>query len=149
MATPATQVTAGDIDGDSTDDLVGIWPGQGGVWVKYSSTGTWQRLSSTADWIACGKMRGGAGSAGLVYLQAPVGGYAEGPGDVVNYEDLSSEGPGGWDFVYQEEKNLIPQEQGELKIVRIPGPGELGFKYIEQRNLVPKEGIKGRKIKKR
>jgi len=41
MATPATQVAAGDIDGDGTDDLIGIWPGQGGVWVKYSSSGSW------------------------------------------------------------------------------------------------------------
>jgi len=40
MALPATQIAAGDIDGDGTDDLLGIWPSQGGVWVKYSSDGT-------------------------------------------------------------------------------------------------------------
>jgi hypothetical protein len=55
MATPASQITAEDLDNDGPDNLVGIWPAQNGVWVKYSSTMSWERLSSTADWIACGK----------------------------------------------------------------------------------------------
>ena len=58
MATPATQVTVGDLDNDGIDDLIGIWPAQGGVWVKYSANGSWSRLSSTADWIGSGDMNG-------------------------------------------------------------------------------------------
>ena len=56
LATPASKITAGDLDGDGIDDLIGIWPSQGGVWVKYSQGGTWANLSSTADWIAAADM---------------------------------------------------------------------------------------------
>lgn len=148
MATPATQIAAGDIDGDGTADLVGIWPGQGGVWVKYSSDSTWERLSSTADWITCGKMRGTGGS-GATALSAPMGGIAKGPSVLGEYIDLSSKGPGRWNFVYQEEGNLIPQEVESVRMKRVPGPGELGFIYIEQKNLFPIEGAKKEKRDRR
>ena len=58
MASPASMVTCGDIDNDGTDDLIGIWPGQGGVWVKYSSTGGWAYIASTAVHITTGDMNG-------------------------------------------------------------------------------------------
>ena len=58
LASPATLVTAGDLDGDGIDDLIGIWPGQGGVWVKYSQSGSWAQLSSTARDISAGDMNG-------------------------------------------------------------------------------------------
>ena len=58
LATPASMIAAGDLDGDGIDDLIGIWPSQGGVWVKYSQSGAWALLSSTADWIAAGDMNG-------------------------------------------------------------------------------------------
>jgi len=141
MATPATQITSGDIDGDGTDDLIGIWPAQGGVWVKYSSSdGTWEKLSSTADWIAAGKMRDAGGSGSKVKtLSAPVGGIADGPYTFEKHEDLSSEGPGGWNFVYQAEENLFPQENESMRIMKMLGPGDPGFKCIEQKNLVPQK----------
>jgi len=60
LATPATLITTGDIDDDGIDDLIGIWPGQGGVWVKYSQSGSWAKLSSTAIDIACGDMNASA-----------------------------------------------------------------------------------------
>ena len=47
MASPATMITAGDLDGDGTDDLIGIWPSQGGVWVRYSTAGDWAYIAST------------------------------------------------------------------------------------------------------
>lgn len=142
MATPATQIAAGDLDGDGTDDLLGIWPGQGGVWVKYSSDETWERLSSTADWIACGKMRGvGSSSSEVMKLSGPFGGFAQGPGWFEKYEDLSNEGPGGWNFAHQEEEALVPREEKKARMQRVPGPGEPGFKCIEQKNLIPVEGM--------
>jgi len=58
MASPATMITTGDIDADGTDDLIGIWPSQGGVWIKYYATGEWFNLSSTAAYITTGDMNG-------------------------------------------------------------------------------------------
>ncbi|MBP1659367.1 MAG: peptidase gingipain, partial [Candidatus Aminicenantes bacterium] len=58
MASPATMITTGDIDADGTDDLIGIWPSQGGVWIKYYATGEWVNLSSTAVYITTGDMNG-------------------------------------------------------------------------------------------
>ena len=144
MATPATQITAGDIDGDGTDDLLGIWPAQGGVWVKYSSSGKWAKLSSTADWIACGKMRGAGGSSTEIGLSAPIGGIVTGPSLLQEHEDLSSYGPWGLKFRYTEEKNIrVGSEIDEEKQNKIiEGPGEPGFRYTEQKNLVPGKGLK-------
>ena len=141
MASSATQVAAGDIDGDGTDDLLGIWPDQSGVWVKNSSDQTWEKLSSTADWIACGKMRG-EGSLGTMDLSSPLGGTADGPYKMGEYEDLWKEGPGGKNFAYQEAENLIPREKESTSMERMPGPGEPGFRCVEQENLYPVEGLK-------
>ena len=58
MASPATMITAGDFDGDGIDDLAGLWPSQGGIWVLYSHNSAWARLSSTARYIAAGDMNG-------------------------------------------------------------------------------------------
>jgi Leucine-rich repeat (LRR) protein len=58
MASPATKITVGDLDGDEIDDLIGLWPTQGGIWAKYSQTGAWAKLSSTARYIAAGDMNG-------------------------------------------------------------------------------------------
>ena len=58
LGSPANLVACGDLDGDGIDDLIGIWPGQGGVWVKSSKTGAWSLLSSTARDIAAGDMNG-------------------------------------------------------------------------------------------
>jgi len=57
MATPAGQIVCGDLDGDGADDLIGIWPTLGGVWVKYSNDNTRSKIFSRADLIACGKIR--------------------------------------------------------------------------------------------
>jgi hypothetical protein len=58
LGSPADKITCGRLDGDETEDLIGIWPAQGGVWTRYSQSGSWSRLSSTADWIAAGDMNG-------------------------------------------------------------------------------------------
>jgi len=139
MSTPADQVTCGDLDGDAKADLIGIWPTQGGVWVKYSATGIWAKLSSSAGDIAAGKMRAGTGgSMPAQALFGPMGGYAQGPESLIQYQDISTEGPGGLHFVYQTEEQLIPQEH-ESEMMRIPGPGEPGFRCAEEENLIPEE----------
>ena len=48
-------------------------------------------------------------------LFAPIGGYVEGPGSILEYEDFSNKGPGGRNFVFKEEKNLVPMEGLETK----------------------------------
>jgi hypothetical protein len=139
MATPADQVTCGDLDADGQADLIGIWPTQGGVWVKYSATGSWAKLSSSAGDIAAGKTRAGTGgSMPAQALFGPMGGYAQGPESLIQYQDISTEGPGGLHFVYQTEEQLIPQEH-ESEMMRIPGPGEPGFRCVEGKNLIPEE----------
>jgi hypothetical protein len=140
MAAIADQVTAGDLDGDGTADLVGIWPAQGGVWAKYSKTGTWARLSSTAADIATGRLRvtGASSFAAGQGLNAPLGGFGGGPSRTGNFQDRSAEGPGGRSFVFQIGPNLVPLENGD-GTMRIPGPGESGFSFVEQKNLVPSE----------
>jgi hypothetical protein len=148
MATAATQVAAGDIDGDGTDDLLGIWPGQGGVWIKYSSTSAWEKLSTTADWIAAGKMSGGGATSSLARLQSLGEDYAMGPGRLFDFEDFSSTGPGGWDFVCLEQEDLIPGENASVNETMVPGPGDPGFKCTEQENLFPHEGHT-KKLKKK
>jgi hypothetical protein len=130
------------LDGDLTDDLIGLWTSQGGVWVKYSMTGAWSKLSTPVKDMATGPMAGGfwgANKYGFIGLIGPFGGFAEGPGTLPKFLDKSAEGPGGWRFVAQEQKNLIPQANG--KAVVVPGPGEPGFKWTEQKNLVPQERI--------
>ena len=141
MSVPAEQVAAGDLDGDGKDDLIGLWASQGGIWVKYSKTGAWSKISTPATDIAAGVMRGaiwGSGRFGFIGLQGPVGGYAEGPLNQSRYKNLTSEGPGGWRFAAQQEKNLIPQETGKARMLP-PGPGQPGFRYVEQKSLIPQE----------
>ena len=50
----ALMITAGDLDGDKLDDLIGVW--YSGLWVRYSY-GQWARLSQTMPtWIAAGDL---------------------------------------------------------------------------------------------
>jgi len=50
---------AGDLDGDTKADLIGIWAADPGIWVKFSSTNSWARLDSLKpEWIAVGDMNG-------------------------------------------------------------------------------------------
>jgi hypothetical protein len=53
----ATQVAAGDMDGDGKADVVAIFPSSG-LWVKYSATGQWQFISTSPTWIAVGDFNG-------------------------------------------------------------------------------------------
>jgi hypothetical protein len=137
ISTPASSVATGEIDGDGTDDLVGNW--SSGFWVKHSATGTWEKLSTALpDNFATGLLRTAWGS-GSVNLHGPVNGtYMEGPGKG-GYEDLSKQAPGGRDFIYRDEGNLIPLETESSAIDRVAGPGESGFQFSKQKNIFPKE----------
>jgi hypothetical protein len=155
MAPPGDVIAAGDLDGDGTDDL--LWSKAGdGVWVKHSSTASWTRLTpAPAGHMDAGNMRGGvnpwpsAAIEGFLEPPAPTGGYTDGPRSISDYEDLSDEGPGGWNFVYSEEANLVPQDADSAKTTRIPGPGEAGFTYTEQENLIPQEDIESSQKKRK
>ena len=91
-----------------------------------------------------------AGTGGTIAAQAlfgPMGGYAQGPESLIQYQDTSSEGPGGLHFVYQTEEQLIPQEH-ESEMMRMPGPGEPGFRCVEEKNLIPEESRESDATKK-
>jgi len=148
MSIPADLIASGDLDGDGTDDLIGLWSFQGGVFVKYSSTGNWAHIASTARDIDSGNMSGGSSSGGVnrfMNLPAQIGGYAEVPENLVEYVDLSTEGPGGWNFVFQVEKNLVPKEKDSQIKLSIPGSGDPWFRCTEQKNLFPRERIEKKK----
>ena len=135
-------IIAGDLEGDGIDDLIGLWPTQGGIWVKYSSTGGWELLSSTAQYIAAGKMRPAAGSSQMTAVTAlplPMGGTEPGPESSLPKTDESSKGPGGGRTAVLPEPNLVPNEKDSARLTRIPGPGEPGFSWTRQENLLPAE----------
>ena len=129
MASPATMITTGDIDHDGTDDLIGIWPSQGGVWVKYYATGEWVNLSSTAVYIATGDMNGDGrvdllgtwDGQGVYYRDSATGAWVQmaSPASMITCGDLDNDGTddligiwagqggvwvkysstGGWEFI--------------------------------------------------
>jgi hypothetical protein len=79
ITTPAVCIAAGDLDRDGIDDLLGVWPGQNGVFVKYSAQGYWALLTSlTARQVSAGDMNGDGrielvgtwDSQGVFYLDA-------------------------------------------------------------------------------
>jgi hypothetical protein len=151
ISSPATQIVAGQIDDDLSDDLLGMWPSQGGVWVKYSKTGSWVKLSSTADWIGAGKMRQLGTLGGIYELTAPAGGFALGPSYQEQFEDCSERGPLGIAFNPAEERNTMVG--GVIDKVRQrerrPGPSEPGFTFVAEKNLVPQEGMDKEQPKQR
>jgi hypothetical protein len=77
-----------------------------------------------------------------IELPLPMGGFAEGPEGAVIAYDLSSLGPGGAQFLFRQQKNLMPSESPAVQSSRIlkPGPGELGFRSVQQENLLPQAG---------
>jgi hypothetical protein len=57
IAEAADLIAAGDIDGDHTDDLIGVY--SSGLWVRFSSVGAWVKLAtSLPTGIASGDMNG-------------------------------------------------------------------------------------------
>jgi hypothetical protein len=131
-------MAAGDMDNDFKDDLVGVW--SNGLWILFSSSMSWMRITPVIpNHIDTGLFRTGTWDAGTAGYLEPVGGYAKGPESLTEYQDFTELGPGGRNFVFREEKNLIPQETDSQMMKKTPGPGEPGIIYSEQKNLVPKE----------
>ena len=52
----ADQISVGDLNGDNSCDLLGLWSAYPGTWVRYSN-GMWVQLGSTCDYLDNGKMR--------------------------------------------------------------------------------------------
>jgi hypothetical protein len=141
MASVATQVTCGDLDADGAVDLIGIWPTQGGVWVKYSRNNAWALLGSTAVDLSAGYMRaqaqGSIAAEGAAGSALPLGGSEPGPEGAVDRTDLSDEGPGGRGFLPRDDSGYGQGPTIKGKRVWAPGPGERGFKCRQEKNLTP------------
>jgi hypothetical protein len=149
---PADAVAAGDLDGDDTYDLIGVW--STGLWVKYSFSKGWTKISTSHPLdLDAGHFRKVTWYTDAVHrsgFDMPVGAKnIEGPGNLARYKDLSDRGPGGENFVYQEASNLYPQEMGLHSQNKSPGPGEPGFVCIEQENLAPRERAGTKNVKKK
>jgi len=56
LTSPASLLAAGDLDGDGTDDVIGVWPS--GTWHRPSTTGVWVKLASPARDLAVGDLDG-------------------------------------------------------------------------------------------
>jgi hypothetical protein len=102
LATAADQITAGDITGDGTGDIVGLWPAQAGIWARRSDTGAWVYLGTSARDIACGdfdndgveEFVGTWDGQGCYYLTAIGGSWMKiaSPADLVAASDLDGDG---------------------------------------------------------
>lgn len=102
LASSADKITCGRLDGDETEDLIGIWPAQGGVWTRYSQSGSWSRLGSTADWIAAGDMNGDGladllgtwAGQGVFYRNSATGAWVQlaSPADKITCGDMDADG---------------------------------------------------------
>jgi hypothetical protein len=147
VSTPADLLASGDIDGDGVSDLIGTWSPASyqGLWVKYSATMSWKKIvKSLPTDIDAGVYRSGAWdvvSGEYMNVQPTMTVYSKGPESLNIYEDFSDEGPGGWNFVYQEEANIELKVNEAKELKRPPGPGEPGFTCIRQKNLVPSEQL--------
>jgi hypothetical protein len=82
----ASQIAAGDMDGDGIADVVGSFISS--LWVKYSSTGKWQSISSSPTWITVGDFNGDGKAdlagiwGGVVWLRdSATGAWTSGPSD--------------------------------------------------------------------
>lgn len=132
-SSPATLVAAGDMDSDSTDDLIAVW--SSGAWVKSSVTG-WVKVTDTVPQDLDAGLFRSVETAGVVGFASPVSIYGQAPGTSGSLEDLSTEGPGGSKFRFEQEENLIPFE-GNPKLML--GPGDPGLQFEGQENPVPQE----------
>jgi hypothetical protein len=150
MSTSANLVTSGDLDSDAIDDLIGIW--SDGVWVKYSRTGKWKKITGILPKnIDSGTIREGVLSTTLgdykeLIKSVSLGDYIKRNRNFRQYSDLSQEGPLGWGFVFQIQKNQYPKANFPDNLNRTPGPGEPGFTYYEQDNIVPQLKYKKKNI---
>jgi hypothetical protein len=102
LASPASLIACGDLDGDGVADLAGIWPGQGGVWIKNSRTSNWVKLASTARHIATGDMNGDSredlvgtwDGQGTFYRNSITGAWVKvaSPAELVTAADIDGDG---------------------------------------------------------
>jgi Ser-Thr-rich glycosyl-phosphatidyl-inositol-anchored membrane family/FG-GAP-like repeat/Beta-propeller repeat/FG-GAP repeat len=101
----ASQIAAGDMDGDGKADLVAIFPSSG-LWVKYSATGQWQFISSPPTWITVGDFNGDGKAdlagiwGGVVWLRdSATGSWTAGPSGATQIAAGDMDGDGKTDLV--------------------------------------------------
>ena len=95
MAFSAEQLTAGDLNGDGWDDMIGVWPS--GLYVRYGNTQNWQLITaSKPSWITTGKTVSVAQSADISVNSLESG---------TSIMDLSEIGPDGVnsEFIFMNE----------------------------------------------
>ena len=102
LGSPATQVTVGDLDGDDTADVIGVWPSQAGAWIYKSTDKTWVLLGSTPVDIGAGDMDGNGSEdfvatwdgQGVYYKTAIAGSWVKlaSPATMIAAGDLDDDG---------------------------------------------------------
>ncbi len=104
-SSPATQISAGDMDGDGKADPVCVFPASG-LWVKYSATGQWQFISSPPTWIAVGDFNGDGKAdlagiwGGVIWIRdSATGSWTAGPSDATQVAAGDLNGDGKADLV--------------------------------------------------
>ena len=101
----ATQIAAGDVDGDGKADPVCIFAASG-LWVMYSSTGQWQFISNPPTSIAVGDFNGDGKAdlagiwGGIVWLRdSATGNWTTGPSNATLIAAGDLDGDGKADLV--------------------------------------------------
>ncbi len=101
----ATQIAAGDMDGDGKADPVCVFPASG-LWVKYSTTGQWQFISSPPTGIAVGDFNGDGKAdlagiwGGVIWIRdSATGSWTAGPSGATQIAAGDMNGDGKADLV--------------------------------------------------